>query len=105
MEIVMKDFNQEKLKRAKKRVDEIKAFYIHLAVYLVINIFILVKIYLNTDNFWKWGHFLTLFFWGIGVAFHGAKVFGYSPLFSKSWEERQIKKYMDKDRDDSQKFI
>ena len=96
---------EEKLRRAKKKVDDIKGFYIHFSIYLIINTFILVNIYLNTDDFWQWGHFLTLFFWGIGVAFHGARVFGFRLLFSKSWEERQIQKYIDKDRKDADKYV
>lgn len=101
----MENLNQEKLKRAKKRVDEIKGFYIHFGIYVLVNAFILINIYLNTDNFWQWGHFLTLCFWGIGVVIHASKVFGFNPLFSKSWEDRQIQKYMDKDRDDANKFL
>ena len=34
--ILMEAENQNKLERAKKRVEEIKGFYIHLAVYVVI---------------------------------------------------------------------
>lgn len=95
----------EKFKRAKKQVDEIKGFYIHASIYMIINIFLLINIFLNTDRFWQWPHFITPFFWGIGLLFHGAKVFGFNPLFSKSWEERQIQKYMDKDRDDASKYL
>ena len=95
----------EKFKRAKKQVDEIKGFNIHASIYMIINIFLLINIFLNTDRFWQWPHFITPFFWGIGLLFHGAKVFGFNPLFSKSWEERQIQKYMDKDRDDASKYL
>lgn len=104
MEVIMNEFENKKLKRAKERVTRIKGFYIHACVYTLINVFILVNIYLNTDNFWQWGHFVTLFFWGIGLLFHGIRVFGFNTLFSKSWEERQIKKYMDKDREEFKKY-
>lgn len=105
MEIIMENLEQEKYKRAKKRVEEIKGFYIHLAVYTVINVFILVNIYLHSDHFWQWPHFITLFGWGIGLALHGAKVFGYNILFGKDWEERQIQKYIDKDKKDADKYV
>lgn len=101
----MNDLENDKLKRAKERVNKIKGFYIHASIYTLINTFILINIYFNTDNFWQWPHFTTLFFWGVGLLFHGARVFGLNPLFSKSWEERQIKKYMDKDRDDANKYL
>lgn len=104
MEVIMENLEQNKLKRAKKRIEEIKGFYIHLTVYVVVNIFILINIYLNTDNFWRWPHFLPLFGWGIGVSFHAAKTFGYNPFFGKKWEERQIQKFIDEDKKQMDKF-
>jgi len=101
----MEDFEKEKYERAKKRVEEVKGFYIHLTIYIVINAFILVNIFLRTDDFWQWPHFVTLFGWGLGVAFHASKVFGMNPLFGKSWEERQIQKYIEKDKKDRTKFM
>ena len=100
----MTKYSDDKYGRAKKRVDELKGFYIHLAIYLIINGFILIQIALNTDNFWHWGHFLTPFFWGFGLAIHAAITFKFNPFFGKDWEERQIKKYMDKDREEAEKF-
>ncbi len=100
------NFDEDKFKRAKKHVDEIKGFYIHLTVYVIVNLFILSSIYFNLDgeSFGQIGHFFTPFFWGIGLLFHGAKVFGFNPLFSKDWEDRQIKKYIDKDKDEIKKY-
>ncbi len=98
----------EKFKRAKKRVEELKGFYIHLTVYLVINSFIVVNILIRSwsggDAFWQFGTFFTPFFWGIGLAFHGFKVFDYNPILGKKWEERQIKKYIEKDKRDAAKY-
>lgn len=105
MEMIMDYRNEEKRVRAKKRVDELKGFYIHLAVYLVVNMFILVNIYLHSDNFWRWGHFYTLLFWGVGLAFHAAHTFHFNPFFGKKWEQRQIQKYMDEDEKDSQRYL
>ena len=101
----MNELETTKLKKAQERVNRIKGFYIHAAIYTLINTFILINIFLNTDDFWQWGHFLTLFFWGIDLFFHGIRVFGFNPLFSKSWEERQIQKYIEKDRDDANKYM
>jgi len=42
----------------------------------------------------------TAFFWGIGLAFHAYGVFGKHLLFSKDWEERKIKEFMEKDKVD-----
>ena len=90
--------NQNKLERAKKRVEEIKGFYIHLAVYVVI------RTMGEGETFWKFSSFFTLIFWGIGLAFHWAHVFNFNPLFGKKWEERQIQKYIEKDKRDAEKF-
>ncbi|RDY62018.1 hypothetical protein DX873_03150 [Flagellimonas nanhaiensis] len=98
------EFEPDKLERAKKRVEELKGFYIHMAVYVVVNVFILVNIYLRTDYFWQWPHFVTLFGWGLGLGFHAAKVFGFNPMFGRKWEERQIQKYIDKDKEEAKKY-
>lgn len=100
----MTRYSNDKYGRAKKRVDELKALFIHTGVYLVINAFILINIGLQSENFWQWGHFFTPFFWGIGLAIHAAITFRFNPLFGKDWEERQIKKYMDKDRQEADKY-
>lgn len=104
----LQDHQNEKLARAKKRVEELKGFYIHLTVYIVINGFILINILARSmgggDTFWAFGTFFTPFFWGIGLAFHAAKVFDYNPFFGKKWEQRQIQKYIDKDKRDAAKF-
>jgi hypothetical protein len=109
MEVIMKEnSNQDKYARAKKRVDEIKGFYIHASIYTVINSFILVNIFIqsgyNGQGFWQIEHFFTLFFWGIGLSFHALKVFRLNPFFNKDWEKRQIQKYIEKDREDAEKF-
>lgn len=90
---------EERYIQAQKKVDKLKGFYGHLASYIIVNIFILTMIALNLDkeeSFWKFGHFSTAFFWGIGVAFHAFGVFGSNFLLGKEWEERKIKEYMSK---------
>lgn len=104
----MEDTGHDKLKRVKKRVEEMKGFYVHLAVYIVINMFILVNIYLSTskdgESFWQIGHFATTFFWGLGVVFHATHVFSLNPFLSKGWEEKQIKKYIEKQKKEEEKY-
>lgn len=99
---------QQKLERAKKRVASLKGFYIHLAVYVLINTFILVNIYLQNrapdDSFWAWEHFFTLIFWGIGLGFHAVRVFALKSLFGPEWEARQIKKIMERDEREARKY-
>ncbi len=88
----------------KKRVEKIKGFYTHLAVYIIVNIFISAVIIFGlthdesdsfADALTNFGVYSTWVFWGIGVFFHWLGVFGSNLFFGKDWEKRQIQKYMD----------
>ncbi len=98
---------EDRYLRAKKRVKQIQGFYWHLFWYFAVNIFIWVMAFRGSDpgeNFLNFGTFSTAFFWGIGLVAHWASVFGKNLVFSKNWEERKIKEYMDKDRFDNNKI-
>ena len=101
---------KEKFERAKKRVAEIKGFYTHLTVYLVIN----ALLFLSATGVFRsgimgihvpdWSYFTTPFFWGIGLLFHGLYVFQFKSGFFKQWEERKIREFMEKDEEELEKF-
>ncbi len=92
---------EQRYKYAKKRVNELKGFYWHLAIYVVVNAFIVVNIYIRDtydgENFWSWHSFATPIFWGIGLGFHALNVFGLRLLFGRDWERRKIKQFMDEE--------
>ena len=99
---------EERYRRAEKRVKEIKGFYWHLFWYLAVNIFLtfggtikalFTEGTLEFTNF-NFGNLSVWFFWGIGIVGHWLHVFGMNIFFSKNWEERKIKEYMDKDKFD-----
>ncbi|MGB5236266.1 MAG: 2TM domain-containing protein [Flavobacteriaceae bacterium] len=104
----MEDNKDDKIKRAKKRLDELKGFYIHLAVYIGVNAFILINIalrsYNDSDSFWEFGTFVTPVFWGIGLLFHAIHTFNLNPFFGKDWEKKQIQKFMDEDKREADKY-
>lgn len=86
--------------RAQKRLKELKGFYWHAFWYVVVNIFIFITIASNSNwNIWNFGTFSTPIFWGIGLGFHALSVFGRNLFFSKSWEDRKIKEFMEKESD------
>lgn len=99
-----RDFTQEeKYISAKRRVEELKKYYWHLIIYVVVNIFISVN---NSINYMDGGESFTQalthfsvyaiwIFWGIGIAFHTLRVFGFNLFFGKDWEERKIREFMD----------
>ena len=89
---------------AAKRVKKIKGFYLHLIVYIIINLFI---IFANTNDFvrenhyfWSFETFSTAFFWGIGLLAHGISVFGRNIFFGNDWEERKIKQLMEAEKNE-----
>jgi len=85
---------ENKYIQAKERVGRIKKFYTSLLSYVVFIAF------LGGLNYYidGWDHpwFLwAAFGWGIGLAFQASKAFQLNPFFSKNWEERKIKEFMD----------
>ena len=96
--------------RAKKRVNDIKGFYGHLAIYIIVCLVVLLGngrarfIFLSNEalgnpEFLNWidlNVYGTPIVWGVFVIIHGLNVFKINPFFSKKWEARQIEKYMNK---------
>ena len=68
--------NQEAFKKAKKKVEAKIGFYIHLGIYVVVNI-MLVAINLLTSSQYLWFKW-PLIGWGMGVLIHGLWVFAFS---------------------------
>ena len=88
--------NDEKLKRAKNKVQELKGFYSHLLSYLVVNV-VMIIINLVTNPHHLWFYWVTVF-WGIGIIFHAFSIFGKRRILGDDWEEKKVKEYMDKDK-------
>jgi len=89
---------EERYYKAKKRVEEIKGFYGNLIAYVVINIGLLIlNLVTSPKHLW---FYWPLLWWGIGVVFHGLKVFNYVPFFSRGWEEKKIKEFMENEKSD-----
>lgn len=77
--------------RASKRVKELKGFYGNLTSYcLVIPFLIFVNLWTAPQYHWFWWPILG---WGIGLASHALQVFG----IGRNWEEKQIRKILDKE--------
>ena len=98
---------QEEIKyqEAQKQVKKIKGFYTHLIVFILVNIYVIIKKTQNIDEGETiWHAFKLAFFWGIGLVFHGLKTFDLIPFFGKNWEERKIKEIMDKEKNQDSKF-
>ncbi|WP_026450151.1 histidine kinase [Aequorivita capsosiphonis] len=87
--------SEKRYKIAKKQVEKLKWFYVHLAIYIL---FIPVLIYLNFLSMagFPWALFPILG-WGFGILGHASETFNYSPLLGKNWEERKIREIMNKE--------
>lgn len=86
--------NSEKRARAEKRVEEEKGFYSHFAMYVmvILGLFILNQL-TSKGQWWYW----PALGWGIGIAAHFSRTFGFPFIFGEKWERRRIEKLM---RDD-----
>ncbi|SES85220.1 2TM domain-containing protein [Methanococcoides vulcani] len=80
----------DKLLRAQERVKELKKFYNHLAVYLVIMVVLFFIDYSDGGSWWvHW----PIIGWGIFVVLQGISV----SKFGKGWEDKKIKEIMEKE--------
>ena len=87
--------NQKAYQRAKHRVEAKIGFFIHLTVYLGVNLLlIIINIATSAGHFWfKW----PLIGWGIGLLFHAVGVF--FKMEGMKIKERLIAKEMKKEAD------
>jgi hypothetical protein len=82
----------EAYEKAKKKIEAKIGFYIHLGVYLAVNI-LLITINLTTSTQYLWFKW-PLIGWGIGLFFHAFGVFAFSK--GLSIKERMIERELEK---------
>jgi hypothetical protein len=97
MELIM-ELNKndiERYQRAQKQVQEIKGFYGHLLSFVVFMLFFLfINLKYSPEYLWFYWPMLG---WGIGLLFHGLRVFNYFPFLNRDWEEKKIKQFMEEE--------
>ena len=99
--------------KAKHRVTQLKSFYTHLLVYVVINIgIIVVKILNNLSNgetfeqaFFDLSTFFVAIVWGIFLSMHVFYLFGLPYFFGKNWELNKIESLMNEDLQNNTKQL
>jgi len=92
---------QEIYELARKRVEEKKGFFIHLTLYIAINIMLVFIWAFSSGNGDRFPWFIfPLGGWGIGILFHFLGVF----VFSKQtgWERRAIAKEVERLKKENQ---
>ena len=79
---------------AKKRVEALRGFYVHLTVYVLINLLLCaINLLTSPDSLW---FYWPLLGWGIAVALHALRVFGAGRWFGADWEEKKIGEMIEK---------
>jgi hypothetical protein len=91
----------EEYQKARDRVQEIKGFYAHAAMYLLANaglvVLNLATLKKNDSVIW---FIWPLIGWGIALAVHAISVFGIGRFLGKDWEQRHIQQELDRRQKD-----
>ena len=94
----MENYSADRLlyQRAKKKVCEIRSFYINLFCYcIVIPFLIYINLTYSPEYQWFW---FSAFGWGIGLTFHAIGAFNNNAILGENWERRKIQELMEKER-------
>lgn len=81
-------------KRARKRMEEVRDFYAHLLVYVVVNLGLFLIDTVTGGRTW---FYWPLIGWGIALIIHGVTVL-LGGGFGERWEQRKIRQYMERER-------
>ncbi|WP_394750534.1 2TM domain-containing protein [Spongiimicrobium salis] len=93
---LMTTIEEEKRERAKNRVEELKGFYIHALVFVLVNPFLAFLNYMTTG--WEPLWFIyPLLGWSLGLLIHGLCIFGVNPFLGKDWEQRKLREFMEEE--------
>lgn len=107
----MEKGGENRYMRARKKVANLKGFYVHLAWYVVICVLLVgSRLYYlitqgtapsNADfqNWLNWNIFLVPLIWGAAVAIHAVTVFRptWKPL--ARWEERKTREFLEREEE------
>ncbi len=86
-------YEEEIYQLARKRGNEKRGFFIHLAIYILVNLFLIAQWAFITGGVGHPWFVWTLGGWGIGIIFHFLGVF----VFSRpGQEQREIEKEAEK---------
>ncbi len=99
------NYDPSALERAKKRVEELKGFYWHLAVFAVFNTFNFLNYFIGlewSEHMELWIVLLIFFAWGVGLTLHAWHVFGTYHFLGAEWEERKIREFMNEEAQHSE---
>ena len=86
---------EEALRRARKRVKEMRSWYMSASMYaIIIPSLWAVNLFMGGKF---WAHWATLG-WGFGLTIHGLSVFAGRSFFGSEWEERKVDEIMAREK-------
>jgi fatty acid desaturase len=85
--------SDERYRRAKRRVNVLKGFYIHFATYIGVIALLFFIDFLTGGGWW---FYWPLLGWGIGIIAHAFTVFGIAGFLGSEWEEKKTRELMNK---------
>ncbi|WP_425075996.1 2TM domain-containing protein [Psychroserpens sp. S379A] len=93
--------------KAKEKVQKLKVFYLHLALYSVVVILLVYNLYIvagpYADNITAL-NITILVLWTAFICIHAWRVFKGSSLFNKSWEDRKTKQFLEENEESETAF-
>ncbi|MEE6127036.1 2TM domain-containing protein [Chryseobacterium arthrosphaerae] len=99
----METFDEDDIRyqRAKRQVERLRGFYVHLFIYILVNLMIVYYNYSHLkpgESYFQFKNFFTATFWGIGIVAHAAVVFLSRSDYLRNWEEKKIRELMEKEK-------
>ena len=96
------DENDIQYLKAKRQVDRLRGFYGHLFAYVAVNVLIVYYNYTHLkpgESYFQFQNFFTAIVWGIALAAHAGMVLLSGTNYVQKWEERRIRKLMEKEKE------
>ncbi|RLD29498.1 MAG: histidine kinase [Bacteroidetes bacterium] len=98
---IIENTNESRYRRAKERMDKLRGFYIHAAIYCI---FVVFFIWLNLKGSdFPWAIF-PIAGWGLGLLGHASETFNHNFFFGKKWEAKKIRELMKEEEKESMQF-
>ena len=88
--------------QANRRVKALKRFYIHLFLFLIVNMALLFRLLMlekdESLDFFVWVVLNIMITWSVGILIHAWIVFKGRIIFSKQYEDSKIEELMREDQ-------
>lgn len=98
----METFDEDDIQyqKARRQVERLRGFYVHLFIYVAVNMLIVYYNYTHLkpgESYFQFKNFFTATVWGVALVAHAAVIFLSGSTFFQRWEERKIRQLMEKE--------